>query len=76
MTATWNIVSINGLLDIWAEERVQDMLESSYRNADVYKDIAAKLNEGMEGPFFTWQQCRNKVKALRVEYRKVNNTMT
>lgn len=66
--AFWNITTVTKLIEIWADEKVQDMLDTSYRNSDVFKDIAERMSE--DGTAFSWQQCRNKIKSLRAEYRK------
>ena len=56
------------LLDIWGQENVQAQLEGCKKN---HEKIAKELQEvGYER---TYQQCRDKVKKLKGEYRKAKD---
>jgi len=69
----WSREAVWELLELWADDEMQEMLDSSYRNKDVYEEIAKKIrkNNPVNGKRFTWLQCRSKIKKLRAEYRKV-----
>lgn len=68
MAFIWDTVSVDKLVDIWANEEIQERLDAQYRNSDIFKQIADLMNEDREFKL-TWQQCRNKVKSLKSEYR-------
>ena len=43
----WNAGEIRVLLDMWADERIQESLESSGRNIVVYMRIADRFNRAL-----------------------------
>ncbi|CAH1240839.1 ZSCAN29 [Branchiostoma lanceolatum] len=49
----------------------QAKFKGSYRNQNVYKEVAAEMAKN--GFSKTWKQCRSKVKNLKVKYRKVRD---
>ena len=59
------------LLTIWSDENVQAQLEGCKRNQDVYRKISSELEEA--GFNRTLQQCRDKLKKLKSEYRRVKD---
>ena len=59
------------LLDLWGDESVQALLEGCTRNRHVYKCIARDLEK--EGYKRTWSQCRDKLKKLKKEYKKLKD---
>ena len=71
--ATWGREETARLLEIWAEQRVQDMLNGSRRNIDVYQVISHELNTGREtdSPARTAEQCRSKIKGLKEKYHSL-----
>ena len=57
------------LIEIWGDGAIQAQLKGCKRNQDVYDEIAADLRDaGFER---TGKQCRDKIKKLKGEYRKV-----
>lgn len=63
------------LLPLWSDDIVQDELEGP-RNKDVYERISKVLAE--KGFNRSLVQCREKVKKLKKDYRKIadNNNVT
>ena len=64
----WDTQAVEDLLMIWGQERVQEKLQSSYRNREVYDDIKREMNR--IGHQYTMEQCRSKIKTLKKEYRQ------
>ena len=59
------------LIEIWGNDAIQAQLEGCKRNQEVFGKIAAELLEaGFER---SAQQCRDKIKKLKVEYRKIKD---
>ena len=61
---------------MWGEGTIQEQLDGAVRNKVIYQQIAKQLNT--LGYKREWDQCRNKVKNLKKEYRivKDNNDET
>ena len=59
------------LLAIWADDRVQAQLEGCHHNKEVYERMVKLLRE--EGYITTYEQCREKLKKLKAEYRKIKD---
>ena len=76
MAANWNDMETFKLVEIWGEEEIQALLEGCTRNKAVYEKIARGMVEA--GYQRTGVQCRDKMKKLKSEYKKVkdNNTET
>ena len=53
------------------DEIIQEQLEGCKKNREVYEKIAKLMCE--EGYDRTWTQCRDKIKKLKVDYRKVRD---
>lgn len=70
---TWTSAEVRCLLDLWAEEHIQNLLQKVHKNNDVYKLIRDKLEE--KGFVRTIDQCRVKVKKLRQQYFKVRDSL-
>ena len=68
---TWTKEEIFTLIDIWGLEDVQAQLEDCKRNQVVYEKLAKILQEA--GYNQTYQQCRDKIKKLKSEYRKIKD---
>lgn len=69
--ATWGKPETFKLIDLWAEDRTQEELEGCHRNRDVFVRIATKLRE--VGYDRTFEQCREKIKKLKKDYRKIKD---
>ncbi|XP_060091231.1 zinc finger and SCAN domain-containing protein 29-like [Heteronotia binoei] len=66
---SWRRHETLDLLAIWGERRIQVALRQSHRNIDLYEEIASEMRS--RGHNRTAQECRNKTKSLRLEYKKV-----
>ncbi|ROL52614.1 Zinc finger and SCAN domain-containing protein 20 [Anabarilius grahami] len=67
-TASWSDSETVALIDIWAEDEVQEALRGSVHNGHVFADIAEKLNS--QGFFKSPEQCRWKIKNLTKNFRQ------
>ena len=65
--ASWGKDEVLKLIAIWADDRVQAQLEGCHRNRDVFERVAKTLRE--EGYERTFEQCREKIKKLKGDYR-------
>ena len=55
------------------EDNIQEQLEGCHRNRKVYMRIVCQLNQcGYERSF---EQCREKIKKLKKEYRRINDRL-
>ena len=72
----WSDKEIRALISVWSDDVIQAELEGAHRNQHVYKKMSAEL--GKLGYRRTWDKCRDKVKKLKQEYKKVvdNNNET
>nr|XP_019935005.1 PREDICTED: 1-aminocyclopropane-1-carboxylate synthase-like protein 1 isoform X2 [Paralichthys olivaceus] len=69
--SNWTDPEIVELLQLWSDESVQIELESSLRNQRVFDRIAHVLRE--KGIFRTGDQCREKIKKMKLEYRRIKD---
>ena len=69
----WSKEETLKLIDIWARADIQVQLEACHRNRDVYQKIAKELREEGGCTNRTYEQCREKVKKLKGDYRKVKD---
>ncbi len=69
--ATWSDSETFKLIEIWGEDTIQAQLEGCRRNKEIYEKIARDLSDA--GYQRTVDQCREKVKKLKSEYRKVKD---
>ena len=76
MAANWSDLETFKLVEIWGEEEIQALLEGCTRNRPVYNKIARGMLEA--GYERSGVQCRDKLKKLKSEYKKVkdNNNET
>ena len=68
---TWSDKEMFKLIEIWGDATVQEQLEGCKKNHEVYEKIAKLMCE--EGYDRTWIQCRDKIKKLKVDYRRVRD---
>ena len=59
------------LIKLWSEEAIQEQLEGCKKNKDVYDKLARLMEEA--GYQRSGQQCRDKIKKLKGDYRKVKD---
>lgn len=69
--SNWTDPEIVELLQLWSDESVQVELESSLRNQRVFDRIARVLQE--KGIYRSGDQCREKIKKMRLEYRRIKD---
>ena len=69
---TWTHDETRALIRIWAASEIQKDFETCRRNASVYEKLATRLRDsGFER---TASQCRTKVKCLRADATKTENS--
>ncbi|XP_014883943.1 1-aminocyclopropane-1-carboxylate synthase-like protein 1 [Poecilia latipinna] len=69
--SNWTDPEIVELLQLWSDESVQIELESSLRNQRVFDRIAHVLRE--KGIYRSGDQCREKIKKMKLEYRRIKD---
>ncbi|XP_061678495.1 1-aminocyclopropane-1-carboxylate synthase-like protein 1 isoform X3 [Syngnathoides biaculeatus] len=69
--SNWTDQEIVELLQLWSDESIQIELESSLRNQRVFDRIALILRE--KGIYRTGDQCREKIKKMKLEYRRIKD---
>lgn len=69
--SNWSDPEIVELLQLWSDDSVQLELESSLRNQHVFDRIAAALRD--RGIYRTGDQCREKIKKMKLEYRRIKD---
>ena len=70
-TGNWSDREVFLLIELWGEEGIQEQLEGSKRNKHVYEWLAVELAK--TGSDKTADQCRAKMKKMKLEYRKVRD---
>ncbi|XP_074678716.1 bifunctional phosphoribosylaminoimidazole carboxylase/phosphoribosylaminoimidazole succinocarboxamide synthetase isoform X3 [Strix aluco] len=63
----WSDNEVRALINIWSDEKIQQMLEGATRNKEIFEEIARRLMKS--GIDRDWKQCRTKYKNLKYEYR-------
>ncbi|XP_053576208.1 1-aminocyclopropane-1-carboxylate synthase-like protein 1 [Bombina bombina] len=69
--SNWSDPEVVELLQLWANDSVQMELESCLRNQHVFNRIAEVLRE--KGIHRTGDQCREKIKKMKLEYRRLKD---
>ncbi|XP_018410417.1 PREDICTED: 1-aminocyclopropane-1-carboxylate synthase-like protein 1 [Nanorana parkeri] len=69
--SNWSDPEVVELLQLWGNESVQMELESCLRNQHVFNRIADALRE--KGIHRTGDQCREKIKKMKLEYRRLKD---
>ena len=68
----WKEAETRALIAAWGDRQIQDKIDKSHRNADVYTEIAkAVAKQGFPGR--DWKKCRTKTNILT---RNLKPTMT
>ena len=65
----WSDNEVLQLINLWGEEGMQEQLEEAKRNKHVYEKILKAL--GKIGIHKSGDQCRTKMKKLKMDYCKV-----
>lgn len=60
MDSAWTDRKVHCCIDIWADEEIQALLESSKQNKPVFERIAKEMSNA--GYNETAEQCREKIK--------------
>lgn len=71
MASTWSEEETITLIDLWGDEKIQEELQNCTRNRSVYERLSRQLEA--VGYTRTMVQCREKMKKLRAEYKKVKD---
>ena len=71
MTTMWSRDEILKLIGVWGDDNIQAQLYGCKRNQDIFDKISSALLEA--GFMKSGSQCRDKIKKLRGEYRKVKD---
>ena len=69
--ANWSDSEVSLLIELWGEECVQEQLEGAKRNKHVYAKIVKQMQ--VRDSSKTAEQCRAKMKKLKLEYRKIKD---
>ena len=69
--SSWTDEEIMKLVEIWGEDAIQVQLEGCKHNKEVYTKISKEMKEA--GHNRSLEQCRDKIRKLRSEYRKVKS---
>ena len=68
-TVSWSNYEVLALLNIWADVEIQGQLDGMRRNKKVYNRISEMM--ASRGFVRSFVQCRNKIKWLKHEYKRV-----
>ena len=69
--ANWSDSEVINLIELWGEEGIQEQLEGAKRNKHVYEKLGRELQKTVSDK--TAEQCRAKIKKLKLDYRKVKD---
>ena len=72
-SGVWDKQETHKLIEIWGEDNIQSQLEGCHRNKEVHQHIAQKMRKAEYER--TFEQCREKVKKLKKEYRRLKDTL-
>ena len=67
----WSREEVFKLISLWSDDVIQEQLEGCRRNSQVYKKIATGLHSA--GFSRTFEQCGEKIKKLKAEYKKIKD---
>ena len=71
MASVWIDEECHKLLELWGDEGIQSQLEGCTRNKHMYEKIAKSMEDS--GYRKTAVQCREKLKKLKKDYKKVKD---
>ena len=69
--ALWSKSETLKLIEFWSADDIQMVLEGCKQNQQVFQKIASQMQN--ESDNRTYQECREKTKELRKEYKKVKD---
>ncbi|XP_035250058.1 zinc finger and SCAN domain-containing protein 29-like [Anguilla anguilla] len=70
-TTPWSVEEVQTFLGLVADERIQRELDGATRNEKVYQEVSELL--AADGYQRTFQQCREKLKKLKSDYRSIKD---
>ena len=70
-SSNWKDCEVLRLIDIWRDDVVQSQLKGCKRNKQIYEPISKELL--IYGVHRSAEQCCEKIKKLKSEYRKVKD---
>ena len=73
MAGTWNKEETLKLIEIWGDGATRAQLEGCKHNQEVFDKIAKEQIEAGYMYQSSGKQCRDKIKKLKSEYRKVHD---
>lgn len=68
----WSTAEVECLLEIWADGGIQQQLDTTHKNSEIFKKISRYLRA--RGYERSVEQCREKLKKLRAQYLKVRDS--
>ena len=76
MASAWSEEEVSKLIDLWGDDVIQAQLEGCKRNKEVFEKILRGMTEA--GYQRSATQCREKVKKLRADYKRIkdNNNLS
>lgn len=70
---TWSTEEVQTLVDIWSDETMAKLLASTHKNREVFKLFSEKM--AVLGLQRSVDQCRIKVKKLRLQYFRIRDAV-
>lgn len=70
---TWSTEEVQTLISIWSDEAMAQLLASTHKNREVFKLFSEKM--AALGFHRSVEQCRIKVKKLRLQYFRVRDAI-
>lgn len=70
---TWSTEEVQTLISIWSDETMAQLLASTHKNREVFKLFSEKM--AALGFHRSVEQCRIKVKKLRLQYFRVRDAL-
>uniref|UniRef100_A0A667ZA49 Myb/SANT-like DNA-binding domain-containing protein n=1 Tax=Myripristis murdjan TaxID=586833 RepID=A0A667ZA49_9TELE len=69
----WLDEEVECLIEIWAEDGIQQQLDRTHKNSEVFGKIRDHLES--RGYRRSVDQCRDKVKKLRIQYLRIRDAL-
>ena len=73
MASVWGRQETLKLIEIWGDDNIQRQLEGCHRNREVYVRVSRLMSKSQFER--TFEQCREKVKKLKKEYRRIKDIL-
>ena len=70
----WGYAETVLVLDMWADDEIQHQLDMTpNKNIHVYREIASKVAGQLDGFDKSGEECRGRIKRLKVKYYKIKH---